>query len=363
MKKIKFITIILIAVTLLIEIIKNIPILVETFYSRFFYTALSSVLNSLSNWTNVSVGEIGLYLAIAFGTGIISLAFKLIFTIDFDTKSFKKLVLLVVFCSLSVSFIFNISWGLNYYRYPLAKHLGITLKEHSEDDLIELSRHIIEQANTLSAQVSRDDDGVTSLSGGYLYVFENTNLGYAELGKRYPLFKKTYNSAKPITSSWVMSYLGISGIYSPLTAEANVNIDIEDVMLPSTTMHEIAHLYGIAREDEANFVAYLSSINHPDVNFQYSGTILALIHSMNALHKVDTDAYLELRKLYSKNIENDLEAISAFWRQYDGKVEELHTKMNDKYLKANGQTNGVKSYGHMVDLLLELDQLEIGFIE
>lgn len=30
----------------------------------------------------------------------------------------------------------------------------------------------------------------------------------------------------------------------------------------------------------------------------------------------------------------------------------MHEQLNDAYLKANGQTEGVRSYGRMVDLLI-----------
>lgn len=182
--------------------------------------------------------------------------------------------------------------------------------------------------------------------------------GFTNLGEDYPLFKTSYSKPKPVLSSWVMSYSGISGIYSPFTAEANVNVDIEDVMLPATTLHEMAHLYGVAKEDEANFIAYLSSQHHPDPLFQYSGTMLALIHSVNALHGQNTDAYLDVRSNYSDRVSQDLKAIRTFWHGYEGPIDDVQDKMNDQYLKANGQTDGVESYGKMVDLLLELNQLE-----
>ena len=36
----------------------------------------------------------------------------------------------------------------------------------------------------------------------------------------------------------------------------------------------------------------------------------------------------------------------------DGKVAEVQDKVNDAYLKGNGQSDGVQSYGRVVDLML-----------
>ena len=47
-----------------------------------------------------------------------------------------------------------------------------------------------------------------------------------------------------------------------------------------------------------------------------------------------------------------MSANNAFWQQYEGKISEASSRVNDTYLKANSQTDGIQSYGRMVDLLL-----------
>ena len=51
-------------------------------------------------------------------------------------------------------------------------------------------------------------------------------------------------------------------------------------------------------------------------------------------------------------IRDSLRAYNAAWEPYDGEAAEVHEQLNDAYLKANGQTEGVRSYGRMVDLLI-----------
>ena len=63
----------------------------------------------------------------------------------------------------------------------------------------------------------------------------------------------------------------------------------------------------------------------------------------------------ELEELYKKLDEkarNDLEENNVFWDRFEGKTAEVSTKVNDTYLKAHSQTDGVLSYGRMVDLML-----------
>lgn len=68
-----------------------------------------------------------------------------------------------------------------------------------------------------------------------------------------------------------MSYLDISGIYCPFTFEANVNVHMNDVLIPVTMCHELSHLSGYMREDEANFIAFLACLQSDDPEFRYSG--------------------------------------------------------------------------------------------
>ena len=38
--------------------------------------------------------------------------------------------------------------------------------------------------------------------------------------------------------------------------------------------------------------------------------------------------------------------------RFEGKVAEVSTQINDSYLKAHSQEDGVRTYGRMVDLML-----------
>jgi hypothetical protein len=54
-------------------------------------------------------------------------------------------------------------------------------------------------------------------------------------------------------------------------------------------------------------------------------------------------------------VQRDLKAIQQFWAAPSKAVQavrEVSSAVNDTYLKAQGQTQGVRSYGRMVDLLL-----------
>lgn len=80
---------------------------------------------------------------------------------------------------------------------------------------------------------------------------------------------------------------------------------------------------------------------------------------MNVLYKTDYDVWSEVRSLLPPEAEADLKLNREFWAKYDGTIAEVSNKVNDTYLKANGQKEGVKSYNRMVDLIVSYYNSEI----
>lgn len=128
--------------------------------------------------------------------------------------------------------------------------------------------------------------------------------------------------------------------------------------IPFTECHELSHLRGFMQEQEANFIAFLACEHAERIDFQYSGYLMAWIYSTNALYRADHEVWQEVRSGLDQSVEPDLEANSRFWDSYEGKVSEVANQINDTYLKVNGQSDGVKSYDRMVDLLVSYRKTE-----
>ena len=73
---------------------------------------------------------------------------------------------------------------------------------------------------------------------------------------------------------------------------------------------------------------------------------------MNALYRADYESWAEVRVTLDAAVQPDLTANNEFWDSYEGAISETADKINDTYLKANGQADGVKSYDRMVDLIV-----------
>ncbi len=323
--------------------------LVETLYSRGIFPLLGQTLSRFTRVIPFSLAELTIVSALIAGP-ILVIRWLVICWRD-PTNWLRGPWRALSWFGLLYAW-FVLLWGLNYHRLPLAEIAGLPVQPSTVQELTELCQELLEQVNQLRLSLPEDEQSVFSLTGGKWRALSRAELGYEQAAQQLPAIGGTYGSPKGVYLSGPWSYTGISGMYFPFTGEANVNMAMPDSLFPATACHEMAHQRGFSREDEANYIAYLTCSHHPDPEFQYSGLLLALVHATNALHGQDRETYIALRENYGPGVVRDLAANREFWQRYSGPVEEISTRVNDNYLKSQGQADGVKSYGRMVDLLL-----------
>lgn len=246
-------------------------------------------------------------------------------------------------------FLYVICCGINYKRTSFSEESGLMPMEYSAEELKEICIQLTEKLNKLSDKVVRDENGIMILSG---QADKKAISAMASLGEEYDVLSGYYPRPKQLIISELLSYQGLSGIYLPFTVEANYNGDTIPYNIPFTACHELSHLRGFMQEDEANFIAFLACIHDEDLDFQYSGYMLGWTYCMNALYRMDHELWSEVRVLLDEVIETDLLANNEFWDRYEGVISEVSNQMNDLYLKANGESEGVQSYSRIVELIV-----------
>ncbi|HHU72208.1 MAG TPA: DUF3810 domain-containing protein [Clostridiales bacterium] len=327
----------------------------EYIFALRIYKWLSQIISLITNVFPFSIAELLVVVAPILITFILV---RFIIKLIKDKKNLWYNLgygLLNLSCVISIAlFLFVILVGINYYRFSFTVYSNLVVRDSSLEDLYSLTEELAREANHVRKMVeAEDEEGVFELSYTIHELAHLVEEAMGELGEEYPVLSGRYGAPKPIFLSPFMSYTEITGMFFPFTMEANVNVDIPDYSIPATMLHELAHLRGFMREDEANYIAYLAGekSNNPDI--KYSSTMLALIISGNALYRENADMYFDIRDQYSEEVLRDIRANSAYWAKYeDTVVSTVSNKINDTYLKVNNQTDGVKSYGRMVDLLL-----------
>jgi hypothetical protein len=327
----------------------------EQLYAKHIYKWISQIISSITGLLPFSVAELlVVVLPVVALVILISFTFRMIVDKNNRKERVMKGILNILCTGSIVIFSFLILGGLNYYRYPFGAYSNLEIIESSVEELYALTESLAIEANVLRTQIPQtDENGVFQLSLGNYDLAKIADEAYELLSEEYPVLGGHYGAPKPILLSKLMSTTEITGIFFPFTMEANVNVDVPDYTIPATMLHELAHLRGFMREDEANFLAYLAGMKSEQIEFRYSSTMSALIVSGNALYDQDVDLYFQIRELYSEDVLKDIRDNSAYWQQYeDTVISTVSNQINDTYLKANAQTDGVKSYGRMLDLLL-----------
>ena len=242
-------------------------------------------------------------------------------------------------------------WNAAYYVPTFAQRSGLETEGYSVETLAAVTELFAQNAARLSGQMTRDEEGhfVEDIDE----CFDRGVEIYENLTREFPCLDMESVEAKPLLCSKLQSLLGFTGIYSPITGEANVNVDAPRCLLPATIAHEMSHQRMVALEDEANFLGIAACVTSEDPVFQYSGYLMGLIHLCNALYPVAPDLWYEIAgKYFTAELSTDWNVNNAYWAQRSSQVEETASELYDTFLKGNDQQLGIRSYGACVDLLV-----------
>ena len=246
-------------------------------------------------------------------------------------------------------------YGLNYYAGPLADDIRLEVGEYTLEELEEAAVYYRDQADALAKKMKRD------ASGNLIYPDFETLAAQAGDGfesltyERYlSVFAGSTVPVKKLGWADMYSSMGIDGFTFFLTAEAAVNPNIPVVAQPFIMCHEMAHRMTIANEGDANFAAFLACQANESEYFQYSAYFMAYRYCYNALYSAAGSAAAQrVNKDISDELSQDLTAYRNYYDQAkDEKATEFANTVNDTYIKASGDAEGVASYGQVCDLLV-----------
>ena len=327
------------------------PYFTERWFSQGLYPVFTETYGRLFGVLPFSVSQ---FLVIIFPVGaLIYLIWEVWNIFIVNWKKFCLRLVANVFCTVGVlAFLFTIFAGLNYARLEFSDLIGLEITPLPASELFELGETLVRQANELSTQVNRNQYNHMQLTVSNLELARQAQTAFRAAAEYYPILSGFVPITKPIIYSRFMSRLRITGIYSPFTMEAHVNVHVPDYHIPATMLHELAHFRGIMREDEANFIAWLVGIKSGNPYFMYSGTMLALSHTLNQIRRISPYNHAVIWSQLNQNVVDDFINNSEYWRQFTGPLADFSNNLNDAYLRANRQEDGVASYGRMVDLLL-----------
>lgn len=340
-----YLTILLPVQIILIQILSFFPEVIERFYSNGLFVYISKALRYVFGWIPFSFGDI-LYCV------LIIMLIRFLFKKVFKKHLLWKEVVLDIGATLSIVYAcFHILWGMNYYRLPLHEILELD-DEYTEEELITVSEKLIIQANSLHLQLESNDSLPIHIPYSKEEIFQKTIPAYDQLHQIFPVLQYHPKSIKTSILSLPLTYMGFSGYLNPITNEAQVNGLILNYKAPTTSCHEEAHQLGFAKENEANFIAALTTMNYDDIYFNYSGATFALKFCLNDLYIRNEEKAICLIEKLRPGIRRNYIEVNEFWESYENPLEPIFKSTYDSYLKANNQPDGMDTYSYVVALLV-----------
>ena len=241
-------------------------------------------------------------------------------------------------------------WGVNYYADGFQEKSGIYAQPVTVEELERVATYFAENVGELADQVERDENGVFAVDRDD--IFAESTAVYENISQEFPFLAREDRVPKKMFFSRLFSAMNFTGFYSPYTGESNLNVDSPACLLPATIAHELAHQRGIASEQECNFLAIAASTASDSPVYQYSGYLMGYIHLGNALYRADRDRWEQVYALLPEEVVADLRYHSAYWDQFEGLTAQVSQQIYDTTLRSYGQTDGIQSYGTVVDLLV-----------
>ena len=245
---------------------------------------------------------------------------------------------------------FCMLWGVYYYGDDFMTRSALKNENISVEQLEAVTRYFAERSNEYAEQVPRDEDG--NYIADRAAILARSDEVYENIERELPCLAGPAVRAKGVYFSRLMSYTDFTGFFFPFTAEANVNTDFPPALFASTVAHELAHQRGVAKEQEANFVAVLASLAYGDTEYCYSACLLAYTHLGNALYSADCEAWKSIYLSLSEDVRRDFAANREYWAQFETPVQKVSNTVYEGFLYSYDQDMGLKSYGACVDLLV-----------
>lgn len=362
-KSLKKSTVILISVFLICIILNGLSWISTGFcdrYAKYIFPLWTNTLGRLTSLMPFSFGEILIIIAVVgLPLSLIAFIILMIFNKGGRKKIRKAYRLTYLWIIAFIALTETLNCFILYHCSSFAKLHDIPEKKHSSAQLEQLAVDLIKETNKLAVKVNRDDEGHFILTAD---LDETAKQAMRNLGEEFPSLAGYYVTPKPVKHSYFMSQQYLMGIYFPFTMEANYNRLMYPHNLPDTVCHELAHTKGFIQEDEANFIAFLACVRSDNIDYQYSGYVNALKYVLGKIDDFSSEEkQAEITGMIADEVLIDYAGNSDYWKsvQEDESglissktIAEVSDKAMEASLRINGVEDGKKSYGRMVDLLL-----------
>ena len=231
-------------------------------------------------------------------------------------------------------------YGLNQYSGPIEDDLRLDMVDYTQSELEAATVFYRDRANGLAPKI-RDGSGAY-VTSDFETLAALTGDGYRTLARErsFSIYGGDYTPVKKLGWAGLYSAQGKTGVTVALTGESAVNPDIPGYALPFAMAHEMAHRLCIARNDDADFSAFLACTENENLEYQYSGYFMAFQICRSALLSVDEAAAEAIDEGVCAELQEDLNNLGNFFDENrDEDLTRLVNTVTDTYEDATASAD------------------------
>jgi hypothetical protein len=310
---------------------------IEARYSNGLYPSIDRAVRALTGSVPFCVGDLLLFALLA--------AFALWAVASLAASPGLPAVLKIAVRGLAAVCVvyvwFEVSWGFNYSRVPLADKIPVHRERTTPAAVAAYADHVADELSRYAGLAHGERSGDSATAAALLPTFTATIRRLGDVAAFAP------PRVKPTVFQPFMELSGTTGFTDPWTHEVNLDASALPFERPALYAHEWGHVAGFADESEANFISVIACTNASDPLVAYSGWLLIWFNLPSDVHLTHRLAPLALA---------DVRAIAArFRRHVNPQVARAQELAYDRYLRANRVKAGIVSYRLFVRWLTGAD--------
>jgi Protein of unknown function (DUF3810) len=317
---------------------------VDQYYSRGMYPILQRWLTWLSNLIPFALLDLLILLCVILTVRsvlrIVAVA-RHRSVVDAAWETVRR----VVRAAALLTFVFLWTWGFNYRRVPLEATLGPGLAAQLTPEMLQAA---ISDGNVLATRLR------PAAAPGAVRDFDETASELREPMARALAQLNQVQLGTPGRPKFSLiltpffTLTGVDGMIDPVLLESIVHPDLLPFERPFVLAHEWAHLAGRADEAEASAVGWLACMNGGPAP-AYSASLYLI---MQARAELPFDAQQAVTRRLDPGVRSDLDAITDRLAEENATMQRAATRVYDRYLRANGVSDGAQSYSRALTLIL-----------
>lgn len=356
-------TIICIGIIIFISVLNFMSVYIKGFadnYRKYVFVHISSVFSRITNIYKYSVGEVmitmGIFIVLMGLIIFIACFMKYKWLKSLRRIYFKIVVYILIFIYATETLNCFVLYHTTTIENTLYKDIDLSSDISDGERLINVYNTVVDNINKLSSKMKRDSDGDLIKN----YNYSECKAALRNISDRFTCLSGYYPSPKEIYYSDIMTQQYLAGIYFPFSMEANYNKLMYISNMPSTICHELSHLKGYIRENEANYLSFVACIESDNEFIQYSGYLSVFYYLLDDIetysteeekanmHKIDKRAYDDTI-FVKEDVFNEIEEKSLVSTDT---LSDATDKFIDSNLKINGVSSGMDNYNEVVRLLI-----------